>query len=67
MLQYKAHSFNIQQIFLVVHALCTDTVKKTEGTIVNKIMVSPLAELTVEWRRQILLFKESFPGKYKLS
>lgn len=50
---------------MVVHELCVDTVKKIEFTIVNKIMVPVLAELTLGWRRQILLLKESFPGIFK--
>lgn len=65
-------SFNIKSVgstfnkyFWFIHALCTYPVIRTEDTMVNKIMVSAITELIVEWRRQILSVKEVFPGKYK--
>ena len=68
-LQYKANSLNVQQIFLFVHALYTDTVIRTEATIVNKIMDSALTltELTVEWRNRHCQSKKVYQGNLKLS
>lgn len=61
----KPISLTFNRYFFVVHTLCTDTIIRTEDTIVNKIMVPSLTELTVEWRRQILSVKEGCPGKLK--